>query len=80
MTTKIDDGGSVYPIPALYAPDGLGLREGTPGLSLRDYFAGQALAGRLASETPGSFYALLPAAYWAYQMADDMIAARKGGV
>lgn len=55
-----------------------------PGMSLRDWFAGQALAGILA----GGFADTIPhddvngggdAAFFAYQYADAMLAARKGG-
>jgi len=52
----------------------------TPGMTLRDYFAGQALVGILlgggqmgqaAQENPSI------AASWAYQQADAMLAARE---
>jgi hypothetical protein len=43
------------------------------GMTLRDYFAGQALAGRLAnSSTPFDIYA----ARYAYHIADVMLEAR----
>jgi len=43
------------------------------GMTLRDYFAGQALAGRLAgSSTPFDIYA----ARYVYRIADAMIEAR----
>lgn len=46
---------------------------GHDGMTLRDYFAGQALAGRLAgSSTPFDIYA----ARYAYHIADMMIKAR----
>lgn len=48
----------------------------TVGMSLRDYFAGQALVGLLAcgntSGVPMSF------ATWAYEQADAMLVAREG--
>ena len=44
-----------------------------PGMTLRDYFAGQALAGRLAdSSTPFDIFA----ARYAYRIADIMLEAR----
>ena len=44
--TKTNDGGPAFPItPAQY--DGAALR----GMSLRDYFAGQALVGILSNQT-----------------------------
>lgn len=49
-----------------------------PGISLRDYFAGQALAGFAVSEsfrrTPEGHASW---AAWAYEVADAMLQARK---
>lgn len=51
-----------------------------PGMSLRDWFAGQALAGMMASETVGGFYYREDeAADRAYRIATAMISARKAG-
>jgi hypothetical protein len=49
---------------------------GHPGMTLRDYFAGQALAGLLANNS-----AYNPQHYTrlAYQHADEMMKARAGG-
>lgn len=49
------------------------------GMTLRDYFAGQALVGYLASREYGEEAAQNPdkVAEWAYQNADAMIAARE---
>lgn len=55
--------------------DGLSMRD--PGMTLRDWFAGQALAGMLASEAGIPPYSNSWAAERAYQMADAMLAARK---
>lgn len=72
----IDWGGSAFPCEGgsdsnLY-PD--------PGMSMRDYFAGQALAGMLANpERVGSEAKFSGWAAQAYFFADAMIAARKGG-
>ena len=48
------------------------------GISLRDYFAGQVIAGAvqfwLGKSAPDAMIAA-----WAYETADAMIAARKGG-
>lgn len=89
--TKIDWGGSAFPIEGgvdsgLY-PD--------PGMSLRDWFAGQALAGFMGPLSFASEESLKTiakqnglngyvtnsqiAASVAYGYADAMIAARKGG-
>jgi hypothetical protein len=71
---KIEDGGPAFPHMAV---------DGHPdyrlGLSLRDWFAGKALAGMLASETDGSTYREDHAAERAYRLADAMLAARKAG-
>lgn len=62
------DGGPAFPVP-----DVSGVREGSPGLSLRDYFAAAALANPYcASENSPD-----RAAEWAYQLADAMLAARE---
>ena len=65
----IDDGGPAYPFV------------GNQGMTLRDYFAGQAMTGLLAAEQPGGFSYVKDAtrtraeyaAKEAYEMADAMI-------
>lgn len=53
---------------------GNGIVEGSNGMSLRDYFAGQVLGGHLPHEDWGD-----PeyCAQWAYRLADAMMAERK---
>ena len=73
MSTPINDGGPAFPF-AKEMETIQGLQFST-GMSLRDYFAGQALAGlltQLAEDEfgPGHF------AKASYEMADAMIAAR----
>lgn len=46
--TKINDGGPAFPHPDERGLMGEGLREGSDGMSLRDWFAGQALVGLIA--------------------------------
>lgn len=54
------------------------------GMTLRDWFAGRAMQGELASQTPGTaddIYTTTAGdckdlAEWCYQMADAMLAAR----
>ena len=66
MSEEPNDGGPAFPAmtPGGYC---------TPGMSLRDWFAGQALAGMLANE---HLYCQ-PAADDAYKFADAMLAARE---
>ena len=65
MSAPIDDGGDAFPHP-----------DGSFGMSLRDYFAGQALAGMCANPDLTSFLPA-PMACAAYKIADAMLAARK---
>lgn len=82
--SRIDDGGPAFPRPMSH--DGNGSRaeafSAHEGMSLRDWFAGQALAGMLADPDVGctpehahKFVGVV--AIEAYQMADAMLAARK---
>ena len=67
--SKKNDGGPAFPDAVAVSPSG-GVYYGTSaGMSLRDWFAGQALAG-LCTSNPGY------AAKQAYQHADAMIAER----
>lgn len=77
---KIDDGGPAYPHGYSAQANSM------PGMSLRDWFAGQALAGMLAmpEHDNGNFHnncgePFIGPARYAYRMADAMIAARKAG-
>ena len=69
--TKINDGGPAFPREDFH--------NGVPGMSLRDWFAGQAMAGWLASFGPDDGYRSAGIAEFAYEIADDMLAARSGG-
>ena len=89
-------GGFVHPHPVLNTKDGAAYYDATPGMTLRDWFAGQALAaiisknplmGRPGSPENGREEVSGPLAsaiqksiaFGAYEYADAMIAARKGG-
>ena len=88
---SVNDGGSAFPVVASTGDprDGVYCRD---GMSLRDYFAGQAIAGVFACiVSTDACTALLKAsasagksiedlvAKSAYQFADAMLAAREGG-
>ena len=64
MSTTINDGGTAFPDDRSQV-----------GMTLRDYFAGQALAGILASANFGNTKDWIGAK--AYETADSMIAARE---
>jgi hypothetical protein len=77
--TKIDDGGPAFPQPETAHGNTVGDQFGQGGLSMRDWFAGQALCGILAAHA-GDDIALpdpVNAAKDAYNYADAMIEARK---
>lgn len=65
-TTRLDTGGPAFPTVA-------GQTVYSNGMSLRDYFAGQALAGLLANDSETAFGVLACSAYAA---ADAMLKAR----
>ena len=74
-----DTGQTAFP----YAVPSHGLQHTEPGMSLRDYFAGQALAGIASIAAEGFSLPPEQEAEWAYQRADAMLAARntkEGGV
>lgn len=88
MTKKIEDGGPAFPCTnEQFTHGNPNVGDAWSGLSLRDWFAGQALAGNLSAENMGVGWierlrspdnARLMADR-AYQMADAMLAARKAG-
>lgn len=68
-----DDGGPAYPVSLGDQHDQYFASQ---GMSLRDYFAGQALVGVLASRDPDRRpWASMDATY-AYELADAMLLAR----
>lgn len=72
---KADTGGHAFPTSEFYDEKLVGVQE---GMSLRDYFAGQALTGIIASYS-GSDLPLPPtkiAAASAYDFADALVAER----
>lgn len=76
MSNPIDDGYGAFP----YAPTGDGQGQPYPhaGMSLRDWFAGQAIMGISVSDRfVRDADSNAAQARWAYELADAMIAARK---
>ena len=76
MSEQINDGGPALPTADAYHPSGQ-IAYGRKGMSLRDWFAGQALSGLLAGR--GSAGDKAP--NWAngsYAIADAMLKARGG--
>lgn len=67
---KAKDGGPAYPVPN----DG---KEGDKGMSLRDYFAGQALVGNCSCDSWRVDADYEQTAESAYKMADAMLKARE---
>lgn len=75
-----DNGGPAFPRPQ--AETSIGGNHEQVGMSLRDWFAGQALNTRYANEDMDGNVPKAPEdiAAWAYQVADALLAARaKGG-
>ena len=74
MSDNIKDGGPAFPVVRMpLDPDTILNR---PGMSLRDWFAGQALAGIMPSD--GRPDGDVNKAQWAYEIADAMLKAREG--
>lgn len=69
-----DNGGPAFPTQLDYGPNGTHTID---GMSLRDWFAGQAMAGWLASYGPDDAVKPKGVAELAYQVADAMLEARK---
>lgn len=84
---KIDDGGPAFPRPYGKGLDPEGLpgdeisNSASPGMSLRDWFAGQAISGTLSNNewNPDVINDPKRLARWSYVYADAMLAARKAG-
>lgn len=74
-TKEMDDGGNAFPEVETERHEGeIYQVYSTGGMSLRDWFAGQALMGLLAS---GQVQSKVMVAEFAYKYADEMIAQRK---
>ena len=69
MSTQRNDGGPAFPYPVKY----FGV-----GMSLRDWFAGQALVGLCAHDGTHGVHDVKTTTGRAYEVADAMLAARNG--
>lgn len=77
---KVEDGGRAFPFHELSQEEAAalgGVRAQHLGMSLRDWFAGQALGGMLAD--PATLAGCPKVAAAAYDYADAMLAERKNG-
>jgi len=73
--SKIDDGGPAFPgTEDISVVNGVSVLSPFPGMSLRDWFAGQVIIGIYAATTHAAH---ADDAREAYMQADAMIAARK---
>ena len=82
MNTHDDDGGPAFPggqfrTVQRVGEDSRDVPAGPQGMSLRDWFAGQALVGLLASDRPEEEISFKGYAFMAYDLADEMLAERK---
>lgn len=79
MSTPIDNGGYAFPVPTWQHPNG-DIMWGGDGMTLRDWFAGQALGAYLAGRNGGDNRTThnVAVAKVCYEYADAMIEARKG--
>ena len=80
MTNKPNDGGAAFPLPPVLSeggPESYWSQPPQPGMSLRDYFAGQALAGILLDAGTARQVEDHTIAKSAYRLADAMLAERE---
>lgn len=88
MSDKIKDGGPAFPCPANpdeghTSPvtgewvDTSEFATASTGMTLRDWFAGQALAHRFTTADGADTESAVDVARWAYIIADAMLAARE---
>ncbi len=77
MTDHNRDGGPAFPRPDERGPDGCGIMQGNDGMSLRDWFAGQALGTLIhKSEDSDGGWDVHSVAAGCYAVADAMLSAR----
>jgi hypothetical protein len=81
MSEKINDGGPAFPIAPVGTGDPRdGMTSGNPGMTLRDWFAGQVIVGLLARDSsiePGNCPTKDEYAKECREIADTMLRARE---
>ena len=78
MIQPINDGGPAFPAQPIHKfPDGAIISTNQGGMTLRDYFAGQALQGLLSSIEPNQLWCGEDVAVTCYRTADAMLKARE---
>ena len=75
--SKPNEGGPAFPRAAAETQNPDAFHPPQDGMSLRDYFAGQALVGIVSRMAPNARLPNDESAAWAYQFADAMLAARE---
>ena len=79
MKKFIDNGGSAFPLPAVFN-EGLGVHIQEYGMTIRDYFAGNAMQAMIANMNTESGHRSIVGvekfAKYAYEYADAMLAER----
>ena len=78
MTHTADNGGPAFPSEQGFDPDGHWNQSYDPGMTLRDYFAARALQSIMLDHDARAAFPQTIAGR-AYDYADAMLAARKGG-
>lgn len=73
--STINDGGPAFPSGVTFGENGAFIYAPQPGMTLREWFAGQALAGMMADPNVEGSHAQIADCCYAY--ADAMIVARK---
>lgn len=73
MIRAVDHGGPAFPVLPV---DTDGWRDGSQGMTLRDYFAAKAMQAAATNPTGADGFTFAERAVWAYAQADAMLVAR----
>jgi len=75
--SETNDGGRAFPAHVQYLHSGGTGDEYFPGMSLRDWFAGQAMQAMMTNDARRMDWKDETVSLWSYEMADAMIEARE---